>query len=138
MSAWVCSDRHINALATFLAAREIGFPWQGGTFSCIDQPANVANVLFAENVKSVNYRYDEADPTVGHEFELVVPLPELGNLYRQFQCYDYQACEHPSYEHSLAKAMVTAGMSAIEVQLSMTKEQIERSVEYNNAPWGLD
>jgi hypothetical protein len=137
MSAWVCSELHINTLATFLAAREIEVKWRGNTFKCIEQPANVANILMSENVASVNYRYGENDmPSIA--YALVTPLPELIPLHKAFGCYDYQACEHPEYEQSLAKRLCDAGLHHIETRLGKTKEEVEKMAEWDNAPWGIN
>ena len=138
MSAWVCSELHINMLATFLAAREIEVEWHGQPFKCINEPANVANILFAETVASVNYRYNESEPTVGHKYELVTPLPELVVIHKQLACYRYQACEHPRWEQTLAYALTKAGIEYIEHHMGRTSDQIEAMPEWNSAPWGID
>lgn len=137
MSAWVCSELHINTLATYLAAREIEVEWRGSPFKCIDHPANVATILMAENVASVNYRYGEDDPAV-ITYELVAPLPDLVTVHKLFGCYDYQACEHPGYEQSLAKMLADAGQRHIEKLLGKTQKEVEKTAEWDNAPWGID
>jgi hypothetical protein len=136
MSAWVCSELHINTLATYLAAREIEVEWQGGTFKCIEQPANVASILMTENVKSVNYRYDENDmPSMTYA---LAHIPDPIPMYKLIGCYTYQACEHPGWEQSLAKLLCDAGEHHIEAQLGKTQDQIQKTRDWNDAPWGID
>lgn len=138
MSAWVCSENHINTLATFLAAREITVKWHDSEFACIDQPENVATILMAENVASVNYRYNEDDPVLKHTYTMAAPLPELVVIHKLFRCYEYQACEHPGWEQCLAHKLCEAGRAYIRHHMGRYEEQIEKMPEWDQAPWGIE
>jgi hypothetical protein len=142
MSAWVCSELHINTVATFLAAREIKILWRPGDaqeeFEACAFPAATAQILFAENVKSVNYRYDEHDVVTAHPYRMIAPLPELVAMYKLIGCLDYQSCEHPDYDRSLASKLLAAGSAYIERQLGRTKDEIQNSAEWEKAPWAID
>lgn len=87
----------------------------------------VANELFRENVKSVNYRYDEKD----------VPEPikklnkfsdySLPQIAKAVSCLSYQSCEHPDWEKSKAKSFLDHILSmAIQKQFP----------EYEEKEWG--
>lgn len=71
----------------------------------------VGAMLWAENVRSVNHRYDEGD------WEPVYPgLPrgwravnvDPAKVLSVISCYEYQSCEHPEWRESEAFAYVGA------------------------------
>jgi hypothetical protein len=139
MSAWVCSENHINTIAVYLASREIEVEWHGRPFKCIEQPENVANILYHENVASVNYRYNEQaqEPAAKHTYALAM-IPDPVPMYKLIGCYTYQSSEHPGWEHCLAKLLCDAGERHIERVLGKTADEIEGTAEWNKAPWGID
>jgi hypothetical protein len=59
-------------------------------------------------------------------------------MHKLLGCYDYQACEHPEYDDSLAKLLCDAGMRRIEAQLGKTQKEVEATAEWDQAPWGID
>jgi hypothetical protein len=92
MSAFICNHSHITALAVYAARNRI--------LSYTD--ANqIGEMLHAENVRSVNYRYDESirpsfelcEWAAFHEFSLV-------QIIKAARCLRYQSCEHPGWEKS--------------------------------------
>ncbi len=100
MSAFICNNSHITALAVYAARNRI--------LGCTD--ANqIGEMLHAENVRSVNYRYDETTQpsfelcqwAAFHEFSLV-------QIVKAARCLAYQSCEHPGYPKSVAAKMVQA------------------------------
>lgn len=138
MSAWICSDNHINLLATFALRRGVVLQYQGETIDCAKEPQRVATVLLDENFRSVNYRYDEHE----HEaitFREVKKLPGVLAVLKQLLCYDYQACECTDYDHTLAKAIVQACLDEVRaMRPTQTLEQMRETSNYRKAPWGID
>jgi hypothetical protein len=94
-------------------------------------------MLLFENVRSVSYRYREADPNnlpgsiaqdntlYRHDYNVhVSPLAVL----KAIACYTYQACEHPGWQSSPAKAFCEV----------LTEAMIMDLPGYDDIPWGLD
>lgn len=87
--------------------------------------ASLGAMLLAENMRSVNDRYDEDD--VEHIYQHsalhVTPVATL----KATQCYEYQSCEHEGWETSAAKAFCEA----------LTHSIISDLPGYEDAPWDL-
>lgn len=89
MSAFICSDKHFAVVAKAL-------------FSKPKNQQVFADQLKLENVRSVNYRYNEK--TRFRRVNLNAATPEEVNQYlghdiaRLLECIDYQSCEHPDYD----------------------------------------
>ena len=126
MSAFLCSDYHLSALAYYAtrgarhALHTDGHYW--------NDPADVFRELRAENVKSVAYRYREDAESMG-EGQLaghidIAPLVAI----KACHCLAYQSCEHPEWEGSRAKKL----LDLIETTA------IRELPGYDAAPWGLD
>jgi hypothetical protein len=100
MSAFICNNSHITALAVYAARNRIA----GHT----DANA-IGDILHTENVRSVNYRYDETtepsfqlcERAAFHEFSHV-------QIVKAARCLSYQSCEHPGYPDSEACKIVQA------------------------------
>jgi hypothetical protein len=117
MSAFICNDSHITALAVYAARnRLLGY-----------RDANqVGAMLHAENVKSVNYRYHEAtrpgfticEWAAFHPFSLV-------QIIKAARCLAYQSCEHPGWPVSEACRLLEA----------ITAGTGERPPGYDEAEW---
>lgn len=97
MSAWIVSDDHVRLLAQAHAL-------YGDEQLDLDELCT--NLMF-ENVRSVDYRYDESNamlpvdysPVFGGENPIHFKTLALVSLH----CYGYQSCEHPEWEESEAK-----------------------------------
>ena len=120
MSAFICPPEHIAILAIYAARTH--------NLNCViyedrlnnnlsDQAQAVAKRLMQANVDSVNYRYKEANDAelIMQAETMVVKLrrrPALTtklktlDILAMLNCYEYQACEHPEYQTSLAKKQV--------------------------------
>lgn len=98
--------------------------------------AEVANMLWEENLKSVAYRYqdDQLPGPEGEDF-IVTPQDVLDHHWPQFDpvqvlkaCnhYEYQSCEHPEWQDSEAKAFIEA----------LRRRAIHALPGYDDAEWG--
>lgn len=123
MSAWLCSDKHIFELAQYFVDKCQTYSSSKLTFE------QAAEELYKENVRSLNYRYDDddfADLNPPHAYMRTVFDPAV--LAKQVNCYEYQACEHPAWEESKAHEMCQD-----------IKEHLLRNLPgYEDAPWGID
>lgn len=98
MSAYICDDIHLSALAIYAKEHDLGT----GVFSALD----IFEVLHCENERSVNHRYRDAQPFEAN-FELAKGVQAArhatpAQIYMSARCYAYQACEHPEWEQSAA------------------------------------
>lgn len=139
MSAFICSDLHINTLASFAAQRRLKLVFNNALIDCEESPARVAGLLYTANVESVNQRYNEDEPSDTFAYREVDPLPSPVVIAKSCYCFNYQACEVDDYEKTVAYAITN--LIAHEA-LSLTKynsiEELKNSREYAAAPWGID
>lgn len=120
MSAFMCDDRHISALACY-AAEHLQAIWHRSA-------QEFAELLHAENVRSVNARYNRSDePIFTFEFVDVRNVSQI-RVIKAAHCYAYQSCEHDGWEHSEAKRVIEA----------IESEAASRLPDYDAAPWGWD
>jgi hypothetical protein len=112
MSAYFCSSSTLHLVATYAAT--------------LDASADLKTVwrqLIAENLKSLNHRYPhhQADNIAEARDRLaqvgdrpMLPLPDPSVIKSALKEYDYQSCEHPTYEASPAGQLVAQLLAKIE------------------------
>lgn len=155
MSAYICDRDHIVYLIEAALSHEIGRSG-GGTFSWYhrgapnsadrhkqlgggeyERAAEIANMLWMENIKSVSHRYPgESSATLpGPIDENFVIEPGDFRVFRRIRpiqvlkackCYAYQSCEHPEWEQSEAYAFIE----------SLKESAIASLPGYEDAEWG--
>lgn len=148
MSAFVVSKQHLDAMIT--AALDVT-PLRGGSpvswfYPTINRAEDnlgtlqtkrrvaryedrerIGAMLWAENVRSVNYRYEEEEWEEVYQYtRFTLPLPAVAVL-KLIDCYEYQSCEHDEWETS----------EAHEFCESLRRAYIGLLPGYNEAPWGL-
>lgn len=95
MSCFLCSDLHIVTVAEGLH-----------TLFGIDA-FKFANQAKIENIKSVNYRYNEKTRFSSiKRWEPLVSWGTSGDLLALMNCLDYQSCEHPEWAGSYAQTVL--------------------------------
>lgn len=103
MSAFICNDSHITALAAYAARHRLCGYHEGHI-------EKIGAILQAENVRSVNYRYKdkEAEPAftvcAWAEFRTFTPI----QIVKAAHCLEYQSCEHRGWASSHANEIVQA------------------------------
>lgn len=117
MSAFVCMPEHIGLLAAVAV----------GPARAIDRtPAKVAALLARENIASVAYRYPddtgngdrpgprltdeqivEAAELYAEHFSDNPPDMPASSILNMARCLEYQSCEHPGWETSAARAVLS-------------------------------
>jgi hypothetical protein len=142
MSAFIVSHSTIAAIVNFAQRR---------LWSCVPPPPHsrrgavtirdidpdqIGQALFAENVRSVNFRYRQCDavgpyrhvPTYAGAVspEATRMLTAL-DVIKLAHCLEYQSCEHPEWETSWARAFLQSVVDAAVRELP----------GYDDAPWGL-
>ena len=143
MSAFVVDKRHINAMIEAGLINQYGeglnYHHNGEWYKLtLENASETGQMLLDENIASVSYRYDDSHLTdlPGRvDAEYVIPFsykrifaPTGVETIKNIQCYEYQACEHPEWKISKAKAFCAALMHA----------QYDRLPGYEAAPWGWE
>jgi len=114
MSAFVVDPHHINSLVSWAAARGTGsngvrYYWGRQWRDIAPDAKRVASVLRAENVRSVNTRYSEAEPAHGFKFKRVDTDHLSGaDVVCACDCLDYQSCETDDWKDTEAYAALQA------------------------------
>jgi hypothetical protein len=138
MSAWVVSQRHIDALLTAAINSPYGVEFPGPTRERVttENADQCGRALWAECIRSVSHRYpgERPDalpgPSGGGELESYrfrpCPLPAVVVL-KAIRCYEYQSCEHPEWEAS----------PACEFCADLRLAWIPQLPGYDEAPWGI-
>ena len=128
MSAFIVSDSHINALVRYASRHKVGVSY-GATvmrLNAFDNEQAVAQILFEENVKSVNYRYSESE-TTQIDYDRGAPILTAIQAIKAAQCLRYQSCEHQEFEDSLACKFIAA----------IIADAIPRLEGYDSAEWAI-
>ena len=128
MSAFVVSNEHINALVNFGLKSTYWDPETECRESIdLKTAQRVGQILLDENVRSVNYRYsDESVPTPVFKFKIGGGYTAV-QIIKAAHCLDYQSCETPDWEKTLAHSI-----------LETIKSKAERLVPgYEAAAWEI-
>lgn len=143
MSAFVCGRAHILGLAAFAALES------AGRSSCNVEPRYVrglesldgkrgvqlaaayADVLYQQNVRSVNHRYresEEPEPLAPSGVELAASVIGISavQILKMCNCLEYQSCENDDYYDTVAYRLTVAIKDAAIRQLP----------GYEGAEWG--
>lgn len=130
MSAYLCDFYHISALAVAIH--------QKLRFTDQQKVEDIADRLYAENCKSVAFRYPEG--SIPEEF-VIEPEPFVFDrrayryttrhstveLIKAIHCFEYQACKHPGWEQGL-----------VHYWLRDLQSHLMRELPgYEDAAWGL-
>ena len=143
MSAYVCSDADFATLAAFAMANNCAGTNRKGEPRRITR---VANILGAENVRSVNYRYAhnaDAQETftlfTGKQIREHAHEVSPVQIVKLCDCLKYQSCETDDYEQTEAYALLmTIRAKACEIAgyPAEFSAYCDRP-EYNAAQWGM-
>jgi len=145
MSAYVVTDRHIAYLVECMDRFQVSWLVPGETVrmkigeSEFDSPVSyragrditlgqMGAILLAENIESVNYRYSEQEEESPFVYECsglaITPIQAI----KAARCFQYQACEHPTWRTSQAFNMME----------SLILNAIARLDGYDEAKWDID
>lgn len=114
MSAFVLSQKHINVLTSAWSIYNLKYAYNPQTRKSEDlTPTQVGKILLKQNVCSVNYRYNEKEPVPPFRYDPFGPPYSLVQILKALDCYDYQACETPDYQGTLAASIVNTIRSRI-------------------------
>lgn len=137
MSAFLVSDNHINFMVSFsLAAfRDDIDTYYSRTW---EEPEKLGAMLHTANVRSVDYRYPQnahEDPEAytadvyryKYTPGVSASVENIAKLFKALDCYEYQACEFPTWKESDAYALCQ----------QIRNMAIRALPGYDAAPWGI-
>lgn len=128
MSAFQVSQKHISAIVqgvhgTNFSGQNIWQDQKDPTsyffkLGLLEQCQTEANVLMAENIRSVNHRYNEKDNTESKvKLDLnAKPLSALAVL-KLIDCLEYQSCECDDYHNTEAYKLLSVYRSRMACKL---------------------
>ncbi|WP_280437505.1 hypothetical protein [Nocardia carnea] len=108
MSAFIVSNGHIDVLVNAVAQYGVA-PTRT---SRIDYRA-LGQLLWDENVRSVDHRYRESHPRDRYVLHTTEGDLDPVAVLKAVDCYVYQSCEHPGWEDSDAHTWMTRLREAI-------------------------
>ena len=153
MSAYIVSKSTIDAIVTYAVGgthrvsncRPMPGDVRPGEYQRTTDytPTQIGAALWAENARSVNYRYREDASALAYTYRprLSASLPPRGqptaalvartltamDLIKLCQCLEFQSCEHPGWKGSFAQDFLDRTIHAAISELPGHQE----------APWGL-
>jgi hypothetical protein len=87
----------------------------------------IGAMLLAENMRSVNHRYDENEWEQPYEFHRLPGGPAPVTALHALRCYEYQSCEHVEWSTSEARQFCDA----------LRLHLIKLLPGYDDAPWEI-
>lgn len=105
MSAFVVSDTHLRVITNAWEKLDSQYLYHNGKRHDLT-PQAVGQILRVQNVKSVNYRYQERRRYGMFEHRPLRRHIDGIQLLKVLDCYEYQANETPNYERTLAAAII--------------------------------
>lgn len=139
MSAWIVSEKHVLTLAYFYHKFYFNSidTWEDTPEFYHPIIKSTARILWNENIKSVDYRYDEKNPRRSFT-KNVLPETDLSyeGVVKVIDCWVYQSCEHPGFYRSKAYRMM------LELKSHILDYAIKNSItfdreNYENTGWGI-
>jgi len=136
MSAFICSDTHVNAIVTYAAEKQISY-WNPQTCEHVritmHNVEEIGRLLMDENVRSYCHRYadaDDDDKSAGAVYvfkRFATPLTAI-EVIKACHCLSYQSCETDDWGGTLAHKILQAIISHAICNLP----------GYDPAPWGIN
>jgi hypothetical protein len=132
MSAWIVSKKHIDLLVTLAAQYEL---MDGKTEQQFGQ------ILWDENYRSVNSRYDDNESPRQYEFT-PYPVETLSTIaqIKQARCYIYQTCETDDYAQTVAIMFAETLATILEQEGNFyipSGKSVRDLPGWESAPWGI-
>jgi len=105
MSAFIVSDKHIDAIVSFAIDRRASYYWktsQSRTDINKENASEIGQKLLDENFRSVNHRYRESDKPSVYKFKRPAARFEAVDILKAIDSLDYQSCETDDWSESEA------------------------------------
>jgi hypothetical protein len=108
MSAFICSDEHINVLINYAVNKRASYYWNPRRIDITSKNASeIGQILLDENYRSVNHRYrSEHGEPHAFKFKLSIKPYSAVDILKAINCLDYQSCETDDWSKSQAWAIL--------------------------------
>jgi len=128
MSAFIVTDTHTNAIVTWASDRKVSAYYgnPGRSWLVYQNEQATTDLLHTANVLSVNYRYKLDDP-IGIITYKPTGLCRPVEVIKLCNSLEYQSCEHPGWDDSLAKRLLD----------EICQVAITKLPGYDTAPWSI-
>lgn len=127
MSAYVCSDLHINTIVSWAAKIGASFYFGTSRENVRGNEKRIAGLLYTANVESVNDRYNEDAASDTFKFKHVITDGPIVNLLSLCNGFDYQACEVNNYDQTIGWAIIHG----------IKEAAIRKLPGYGDASWSI-
>lgn len=146
MSAYLCDAEHISACADIIIELATD-PYCKSPLKEDDTPGNLFNMFLNENLKSLHARYSDTEEWDDDSAFMVyapqnicvfigdanVPkstFQEMNSALKALQCFNYQSCEHSTWEDSHACHLISWAIEVLALKIATN------TPEYELAEWG--
>ncbi len=119
MSAFIVTHDHINAIISFACQYNIA--------GVAGREQATAELLLAENTRSVNHRYRENTPVETIVFSSQDPTLSPIEVIKACDCLDYQSCETDDWRSTPACKLLE----------SIQSHAVRQLDGYQKAPWEI-
>jgi hypothetical protein len=94
MSAFVVDKHHIDVLVSYMLTKRMSY-WNGKerVYVTRNNASDIGQILFDQNVRSVNYRYHEQGKPPAYKFKHPLESHSAVQIIKACHCLDYQSCE---------------------------------------------
>lgn len=128
MSAYMVKNHVVAYIIKYAEATKM-MPYLRGANGVAYTPVEACNMLLAENMRSVNYRYRENDraPFISQaEYDnMMWPTFDPLRVLKTIRCIEYQSCETEDYRTTAAYRLL------IQIQCAAVGDVLDRqNVEY--------
>lgn len=127
MSAFMCSEEHINAIVTYAYMHEIEAYLDGARLSAKNHPQRWVDILTKANRDSLLARYGDQDNSPVPTFERARISAKSVQIVKLCHSYNYQACEVEDYETTRAYKLISTVLDHI----------LRGMAGYEDAEWAI-
>lgn len=127
MSAFMCSENHINTIVTFANKRRVEAYVDRINCDASADPQKWVDVLTEANRASLEVRYGDSFPEPIPKFKKHRPEATPVEIVKLCQSYEYQACEVEDYQSTRAHRLIEAVLYEILTTLP----------GYDDAAWSI-
>ena len=126
MSAYLCDEQHLSAIAEILARTSIFRP---------ETPEEIFPLVVRENVRSLKARYPSY-PDMWEGADKMAYSPQhaedapLAQRLKALHCYSYQSCEHNEWERCKVRRAVREALYMVASEIA------QQHPDYASACWG--
>jgi hypothetical protein len=102
------SDLHLNAIVTYASNNRVSLVINNKLVDVRYNEQHIIGILETANKESLHVRYGDDDVTTGIKYKITDKYQSPMQIIKLCNCFNYQAGEVDSYEHTPASAIIDA------------------------------